>query len=114
MSVRAFRRRDWEKIANQAGFQPRHMASICRISLRQLERDFEQELGKTPIEWSRELRCRLAVKLIAEGYTNKAVVTELKFASPSHLCHEFKKVYGDSPRRVAERLISQKNVAFGQ
>src|SRR5207249_1172976 len=92
---------DLETLAQNADFQPAKMAVLCGISLRHLERQFDREFNKTPTAWLREFRCRLAVKLIAEGYTNKAVVSELKFGSASHLCHEFKRVYADSPRRVA-------------
>src|SRR5258706_16439215 len=95
---RLLRIEDWSKVAQEANFQPANMAVLCSVSLRQLERFFSVRFGKTPGEWNRELRCRHALKLITEGYSNKAVVAELKFANDSHLCHEFKRVYGSSPQ----------------
>src|SRR6266851_2277153 len=98
MSGRLVRIEKWETLARQADFQPAKMAALCSISLRQLERFFARRFRQTPGEWSRELKCRQALKLITEGYSNKAVVAELKFASESHFCHEFKRVYGASPQ----------------
>jgi AraC-like DNA-binding protein len=98
MSGRLLRIQNWEKLAREAQFQPSTMAALCPISLRQLQRFFETEFEKTPREWVRELRCRLALRLVAKGWLNKAVAAELHFADESHFCHEFKKVFGFSPQ----------------
>jgi hypothetical protein len=45
------------------------------------------QFKKTPVAWTRELRCELARKLIEEGWRNKAVAAELHFANDSHLCN---------------------------
>ena len=37
---------DWEKLAADARFQPERMASLCSVSLRQLERFFKLQFGK--------------------------------------------------------------------
>jgi AraC-like DNA-binding protein len=101
MGNRLERIRDWEALAQAADFKPSNMATLCPISLRQLERHFCLHFGKTPRQWLRELRCRLAQRLILQGYSNKAVVAELKFASEPHFCHEFKKICGVSPQTLA-------------
>ena len=111
MSARLFGSEQWEKIAARARFDLAQMANICRISLRQLERDFAREFQKTPTRWVREFRCRLVLKLIAEGCANKAIVQELGFSSESHLCHEFRKVYGESPRKIAISMLISGQVA---
>jgi len=77
------------------------MACLCQISLRQLERHFAKSFKLPPRDWVRELRCRRAVDLLVAGYTSKAVVAELKFANASQLCHDFRRIFGDSPRVVA-------------
>ena len=92
---------NWEKLANQAGFEPGKMAALCPISLRQMERFFARYFGKTPEEWMLDLKCRLAKELIARGYSTKAVAAEFRFASESHFCHQFKKAYGTSPQSFA-------------
>ena len=41
---------------------------------------------------------RLALTLISQGFSNKAVAADLDFADESHFCHEFKRVYGVPPQ----------------
>src|SRR5260370_42260441 len=114
MSACLLKIEDWEQVAREAGFQPARMAALCRISLRQLERDFEKQFRKTPTEWVRELRCRLALRLAHQNFLNKAIVVELKFSDASHLCHEFKRVYKESPRKFIRRMVMETNVATRQ
>src|SRR5262249_10150236 len=89
---------NWEELAREARFEPSNMAALCPTSLRHLERFFTIQFNKTPSEWARELKCRLARQLIAEGWSNKAVAAELHFGNESHLCHEFKRFFGASPQ----------------
>ncbi len=93
--------KEWEQVAREADFNSAKMASLCSISERQLQRLFKQHLHCTPSRWLRELQCRLAKQLISQGYSNKAAAAELKFASESHFCREFKKVFGSSPQTFA-------------
>ncbi len=104
MKTRHGENEQWEAPARQADFQPARMAKLCRITLRHLERLCHERFQKTPSEWVRELQCRLAKELIMRGYSNKEVAAELKFASESHFCREFKKIYGVSPRTLAPFL----------
>jgi len=119
MSRRLLQIQDWEKLAREAHFRPEAMAALCPISLRQLERFFREAFHKTPRTWTRELRCRLALKLIAEGWSNKAVATELHFWDEAHFCHDFRRVYGTSPQAFAPlyglvRSSSATNVSLVQ
>jgi AraC-like DNA-binding protein len=92
---------EWEQVAREADFSPAKMATLCSISERQLQRLFRQHLRCTPSRWLRNLQCCLARQLISQGYSNKAAAAELKFASESHFCREFKKVFGTSPQTFA-------------
>lgn len=92
---------EWEQVARQADFSPSKMASLCSISERQLQRLFRKHLHCTPSHWLRELQCRLAKQLVSQGYTNKDVAAQLKFATDAHLCREFKKVFGTTPQSFA-------------
>ena len=112
MSARLSRIFDWEKLAREARFQPATMAALCPISLRQLERFFEKEFNQTPSNWTRELKCRIARRLIELGWSNKAVVAELNFANQSHFCHEFKRVYGTSPQAFGPRYQGQHHLRY--
>ena len=121
MSKRLEKIEDWEALAREADFEPGTMAALCPISLRQLERHFRLHFQKTPRQWVRELRCRQAQELVIRGYSNKAIVAELRFGSESHFCHEFKKVVGVSPQsrapvfaRTKDMSLSGNNVALRQ
>ncbi len=103
MGCRILEIEELEKLAGKADFQPAKMAELWPISLRQMERVFAHQFGKTPEQWTRELRCRLAKEQISRGWTNKAVADEFKFASQAHLCHEFQALYGASPRSFSPR-----------
>jgi AraC-like DNA-binding protein len=92
---------EWEQVAREADFNPSKMASLCCISERQLQRLFRKHLHCTPSHWLRELQCRLAKQLISQGYSNRAAAAQLKFSTESHLCREFKKVFGTSPQSFA-------------
>jgi AraC-like DNA-binding protein len=106
--ITQFKAADWEKLAVAAKFQPETLASLCGVTLRLLERFFKRQFGKTPVAWMREQRCRRAAVLIAEGCCLKVAGEGLGFASASHLCHEFRKVFGVSPVRFARRLYRRK------
>jgi AraC-like DNA-binding protein len=77
------------------------MAVLCSVTLRQLERFFKLQFGRSPTAWMRDLKCRRAAALIASGYSTKAVAGDLGFANSSHFCHEFRKVYRVSPQSFA-------------
>ncbi len=93
--------KEWEEVARKADYNPGKMAALCSISERQMQRLFQQHVKCTPSRWLRDLQCRLAKELISQGYSNKAVASELKFSSQSHFCREFKKVFGTSPQTFA-------------
>jgi AraC family transcriptional regulator len=101
MSSRLLKVANWEKLARGADFEAAKMASLCSISLRQVQRFFKQQFGQTPAAWLRDLKCRRAVALISRGCSTKAAAKKAGFASPSHCCHEFKKVYGVPPQSFA-------------
>jgi transcriptional regulator GlxA family with amidase domain len=114
MSGQLLKVHDWQILARKANFRPAGMAAMCSISLRQLERHFQCCFHRTPGEWTRDLRLRLAKDLIGQGWSNKAVAAELNFANESHLCHEFMRVYGLPPRSFAPAHLKAENVAFSQ
>jgi len=103
---------NWEKLAEHAEFDPGKMADLCLISLRQLERIFAGQFHKTPERWIVELKCRLAERLIAQGYSTKAAAAELKFASQCHFCRQFKKLRGACPQAFSPIYGRLSEVSF--
>jgi len=102
----------WEKLAAAASFQPGTLALLCGVKMRLLERFFQRRFGETPMVWMRKLRCRQVAALIAEGWVLKSAGPKLGFASASHLCHEFKKAYGVSPRHFAREVLGRQVAAL--
>ena len=96
---------EWEQLAKHAEFNLAKMAALSGISQRQLQRIFKKQLRCSPTQWLRELRCRLAERLICQGYSTKAAAAQVKYASASHFCREFKKVFGVSPQCFAPGAV---------
>ena len=101
MNSRLARVQSWENLARAAEFRPALMAAMCSVSLRQLERFFLSQFGVSPGPWARKLRCDVARQLISKGWSSKAVAAELKFANASHLCRDFRRLFGFPPSSFA-------------
>src|SRR6266545_2101124 len=82
---------DWVRVARNARYRCNHMAVLCSVSERQLERFFLSQFQKTPKHWLQSLRMSQALELIKRGYSTKATATELHFAGSCQFCREFKK-----------------------
>ncbi|MHA6908896.1 GlxA family transcriptional regulator [Ralstonia pseudosolanacearum] len=87
--------------------QPLALTELARrveTSVRQLERLFVAETGKTPHAVGRQIRIRMASWLLTSSDRTVAdIATSCGFADASHLGREFKKEFGESPHayRVA-------------
>src|SRR5439155_17336897 len=91
----------FEEAAKLANYDPDSMAALYGVSLRQLQRFFRETKGKTPSGWLLEQKCSRALNLIRHGYSNLAVVKELKLTSPSELCRMIKRLHGVTPQSFA-------------
>ena len=79
-----------ERLAVAARYDAKTLAKFCRLSVRQLERDFHSRLGRAPQDWLNEQRLKAAQQLLLAGQSVKAVALELGFKQVSHFCRQFK------------------------
>ena len=91
---------NWEQIAEEALYSTHSLAKIVGVSVRQLERYFEEENRGQPHEWLNLLRQTKAMQLLASGRTVKEVANQMGYKQASHFSREFKRYYGIAPADV--------------
>jgi AraC-like DNA-binding protein len=89
---------DWLALAEAARFRAREMARRLRISVRQLERCFSEEIGTTPHSWLNEARMWRAAHRLRGGSRPKEIVEELGFSDVSSMYHAFRSFHRCTPR----------------
>jgi AraC-like DNA-binding protein len=97
MGSRMTRIGDWDLLASKAGYDARQLASICQISIRQLERFFRQSFESSPQAWLNRVRLSVAQQLLMQGLTVKETAYRLGFKQPSHFCRQFRHFTGCTP-----------------
>ncbi len=107
---------DWSARAQACRYSAARLARQCQVSARHLERYFHLQHGLTPHQWLRQLRLRLALKMMQVQTPLKVVAIELGYQNPSHFSHDFKDYFGVRPSRVghaaAGLAAGRPNVAF--
>src|SRR5579872_2116061 len=97
MNTRLISIQDWGEMAEQAAWSVAHLAKLCRVSVRSLERYFATEMGKSPKAWLIEQRQKRARELLRDRCTVKETAVFLSFKHSSHLTNAFKNHWGHSP-----------------
>jgi AraC-like DNA-binding protein len=80
----------WEDMAHKAKYNAANLARFYGISKRQLEREFQRQLGCSPQSWLDKQRILAAKPLLLSGRLIKQVASELGFKQTSHFCRQFK------------------------
>jgi AraC-like DNA-binding protein len=94
----------WEQLAAAANYDARELAKLRRLSIRQLQRDFRQNFGRTPQDWLNEQRIKAAQRLLLSGQPVKVVALELGFKQLSHFCRQFKIQQNLTPSQFASQV----------
>ncbi len=97
MTSRLDRVEEWLNLARPARYSARQLATLCHVSLRQLERYFKGSFGHPPQEWLNEVRFQEAEKLLTSGVSVKQVARRLGFKQASHFSRAFKRRTGLPP-----------------
>lgn len=90
----------WEQLAEAAHFDVKELAYLCDVSTRQLQRQFQFLLGRSPQDWLNEQRLKAAQPLLVSGLKVKEVARLLGYKRSSHFCREFKKQYGTTASQL--------------
>jgi AraC-like DNA-binding protein len=82
------------------------------LSVRQLQRRFQNASGLTPKQFVRTQRFHAAARRLVKENSPKLVdfAAEMGFADQSHLTHEFASITGRSPKSFAEKI---KEIEYG-
>jgi AraC-like DNA-binding protein len=97
MGSRLDRITDWALEARQNGYNARELAFAHKVSLRQLQRHFQELFKASPKQWLNDLRIAQArQEMLSRPRAIKELAADLGFKHPSHFCREFKKSTGMS------------------
>lgn len=88
---------DWPRLARKAGYEPKKLAALCRVSLRQLERYCRAAFRSSPRGWLNRLRIERSKKLLKRPLMVKEIAYSLSFKQTSHFTREFKRRTGVPP-----------------
>ena len=104
---------NWDILAPVSNYNAKTLASICNMSVRQLQRQFRSEQRCPPQEWLDERRILVAQVLLCSGESVKKVAFDLGFKQSSHFCRKFKRAKGVTPSQSKVQYVIEKNVAIG-
>jgi AraC family transcriptional regulator len=79
------------------------LASLCRLSVRQLTRGFRTSRGCSIGDYLANHRISQAKSLLTSGQSIKTVAYALGFSSPSSFCYAFRRATGVTPREFQRR-----------
>ena len=97
MNSRLDRVASWPRLARKAGYEPKKLAALCRVSLRQLERYCRVALHSSPRGWLNDLRIERSKKLLKKPLMIKEIAYSLSYKQTSHFTREFKRRTGVPP-----------------
>jgi AraC family transcriptional regulator len=81
------------------------LATLCRLSVRQLTRGFRTSRGCSIGTHIADSRLEHAKRMLAGDESVKAIAYTLGFASPSAFCFAFRRAMGQTPREYRGRAI---------
>jgi AraC-like DNA-binding protein len=87
----------WRIVAQQVDWSVTKLAKHFRVSVRKLEYDFLETVGRTPKAWLTEQRQKKAMKFLRNGISVKETAFRLNYKHGSTFSREFKKYWGRTP-----------------
>jgi AraC-like DNA-binding protein len=80
----------WKQLAAAAQYDSGKLAKLSHMSLRQLQRVFKRELGRSPQDMLNEQQLDAARQLLLSGKAVKEVALQLGYKHPNNFCRYFK------------------------
>jgi len=105
---------EWKDLAAQARYNARNLAALCRLSERQLQRQFRGHFGRSPQDWLDEQRIAAAAQLLLSGEPVKKVAYDLGFKQTSHFCRQFKSRHKMTPSEFVMFQVQSSNQCRSQ
>jgi AraC-like DNA-binding protein len=93
----------WLRLAREANYRPALLARLLNKTQRQIQRELQQDLGRSPEEWLNEQRMVAARHLVLTGMQMKQIAALLGYNDPALFSRQFKAEYGVSPREYRLR-----------
>jgi AraC-like DNA-binding protein len=103
MSSRLDQVLSWNELARRTGYSSKHLARVCGVSQRALQRHFQRVFKLRVNQWLRDLRLMDAAQLLSPAKPVRIVAAQLGYKQPSHFVSDFKKYYGVTPLRYAQK-----------
>ena len=101
----------WIKAHYAEPLQVEALAKRAHMSPSALHAHFRAAAGVSPIQYQKRLRLEEARRLLLAGGTSaEAVAHEVGYASASQFSREYARLFGEPPRRDAERLRADASV----
>jgi AraC-like DNA-binding protein len=89
-------------ISAECAYNATALAARLGISIRQLQRLFARQIGRSPRAWLREERMQAAHRLLHRSTTIKEVAMSLSFRQESHFSRDFRSHFGYTPSTVVK------------
>ena len=100
--------KNWDRRAQEAGYSASNMARKLGVTLRRLEKFFQERFRSAPHVWMLQGRMQRAARLLMRGNSAKTVTTLIGYKQASHFSREFKRFFGMSPRDFLFRKRRQR------
>lgn len=102
----------WRDLAARSFWHVPTAARQLGLSLRQLERLCQRDLGCSPRDYFQRDRMAAAARRLAAGQPVKAVAMSLGYTRPANFSRDFKRHFARNPRTFTPRLFSAAGVAW--
>jgi AraC family transcriptional regulator len=83
------------------------LATLCRISVRQLTRGFGASRGTSIGAYVSDSQMSHAKRLLATDESVTAIAEQLGFSSSSNFCYAFRRALGKTPKQFRQTLLRQ-------